>query len=169
MILFLLFLLVPVIEIVLFIEIGGAIGVWTTVAIIFLTAAIGATVARAQGLSTLGELQSRLDAGADPREPMAHGALLLVAGLLLLTPGFMTDAIGFSLLVPAVRAAVIRRLAKHMTVRAARGQTHARRPGDPPEPGAARGGGPVVDGDYEVIDDEDPPKPGESGWTRIPK
>ncbi len=158
MVLFLVFLLVPVIEIALFIELGGAIGVWATIAIIFLTAAIGATVARAQGLSTLGELQSRLDSGADPREPMAHGALLLIAGLLLLTPGFMTDAFGFALLVPPIRAAVIRKVANHMTVHAA---TH---------PGAQkRQSGPtVVDAEYEVVDEDEEPRRGDSGWTRDP-
>lgn len=157
MILFLVFLLVPVIEIVLFIEVGGVIGVWATIAIIFLTAAIGATVARAQGLSTLGELQSRLDAGADPREPMAHGALLLIAGLLLLTPGFMTDAIGFSLLIPAVRAAAIRRIASHMTVHTSHRGAH--RPHSGPT---------TVDGEYEVVDEDEPAKRGDSGWTRGP-
>jgi UPF0716 protein FxsA len=157
MILFLVFLLIPVIEIALFIQVGGVIGVWATIAIIFLTAAIGATVARAQGLSTLGELQSRLDAGADPREPMAHGALLLIAGLLLLTPGFMTDAIGFALLVPAVRAAAIRRIANHMTVHAA--HHGSRRPHSGPT---------TVDGEYEVVDEGDPEKRGDSGWTRGP-
>lgn len=162
MILFLIFLLVPVIEIALFIELGGAIGVWATIAIIFLTAAIGAAVARAQGLSTLGELQSRLDAGADPREPMAHGALLLIAGLLLLTPGFMTDAFGFALLVPPIRAAVIRRIAARMTVHAAtmhqQAHQHSRRPSSGPT---------IVEGDFEVVDEEQPRR-GDSGWTRDP-
>ncbi len=158
MILFLIFLLVPVIEIALFIELGGAIGVWATIAIIFLTAAIGAAVARAQGLSTLGELQARLDAGADPREPMAHGALLLIAGLLLLTPGFMTDAFGFALLVPPIRSAVIRRISARMTVHAASMHQQNRRP---------TGGPTVVEGDYEVVDEEDAPR-GDSGWTRDP-
>jgi len=158
MILFLVFLLIPVIEIVLFIEIGGAIGVWATIAIVFLTAAIGATVVRMQGLLTLAELQARLDAGADPRGPMAHGALLLVAGLLLLTPGFFTDAIGFALLIPAVRAAVIRRIAGHVTVHTSMHQRGPREPSGPT----------TVEGEYEVIDESEPEKPGQSGWTRHP-
>ena len=155
--LFLILLLIPLIEIALFIEIGGVIGVWTTIAITFLTAAIGAIVVRAQGLLTLGELQARLDAGADPREPMAHGALLLVAGLLLVTPGFMTDAMGFALLVPAIRAAVIRKIAARMTVHTL--HTGERRPPSGPT---------TVEGEYEIVDEDEPAKRGDSGWTKGP-
>lgn len=178
MILFLILLLVPVIEIILFIQLGGLIGVWTTVAIIFLTAAIGASVVRAQGLLTLSELQARLDAGADPSGPMAHGALLLVAGLLLVTPGFMTDAIGFLLLVPAVRAAVIRRISEHMVVHVAGARRNARgpgpqrdsQPGPRPDPRSSAPSDPtILEGEYEVIDEDEPQRRGTSGWTRDPR
>ncbi|TVQ59853.1 MAG: FxsA family protein [Rhodobacteraceae bacterium] len=98
---------VPLIEIVLFVQIGGAIGLWATIAIVLLTAAIGAAMLRAQGFAALGTLQNDLRRGRDPTPTLAHGALLLFAGALLLTPGFLTDAVGFALLTPQARSALI--------------------------------------------------------------
>lgn len=117
MLIFLLLVAVPIIEIALFIEVGGWLGLWPTIGIVVATALAGAALLRAQGMAALGELQRRVDQGGDPSGPLAHGALILVAGVVLLTPGFFTDAVGFLLLVPPVRAAVIRFLAKRVVVR----------------------------------------------------
>lgn len=135
---FLALLLVPLIEIALFIKVGGWLGLWPTLAVVVLTALAGAGLIRAQGIATLGEVRARLRRGEDPTGPLAHGALILVAGLLLLTPGFFTDSLGFALMVPAVRSAVIRFLARRLTVVAA-GRSWG--------PGA----GATVEGEYEVV------------------
>jgi UPF0716 protein FxsA len=98
--LFILFVAVPIIEIALFIQVGGWIGLWATLAIVVLTAALGTVLVRAQGLQTLRTLQSNVERGGDPMGPIAHGALILLAGVLLLTPGFFTDAVAVALLIP---------------------------------------------------------------------
>lgn len=108
LILLCLFVIVPVIEISLFIEVGSWIGLWPTIAIIFTTAIVGASLVRHQGLATLTSAQAQLQRGELPAEKVAEGVLLAVAGVLLLTPGFLTDALGLALLIPPVR----QRLAK---------------------------------------------------------
>lgn len=138
---FLALLLVPLIEIALFVELGGRLGLWPTLAVVVLTALAGAALIRAQGLVTLREIRARLERGEDPTGPLAHGTLILVAGLLLLTPGFFTDSLGLALLVPAVRAAVIRFLARRITVAAAGGPRR-------------RSAGETVEGEYEVVEPE---------------
>ncbi|MCL5776642.1 FxsA family protein [Limibaculum sp. FT325] len=162
--LFAILLIVPLIEIGLFIEIGGLIGLWPTIAIVILTAAAGTLLLRRQGLRALVELQSRLSEGRDPGAVLAHGAMILIAGVLLLTPGFFTDAVGFLLLVPPIRAALIAAAARRMTVV----HVHGRR-GHAPR---AHPGGRTVEGEYEDVTEAEPsPRadPGPpSGWTRRP-
>lgn len=94
---------IPLIELVLLIEIGQRIGTLPTIAIIVVTGILGATLARQQGLSVLGQLQSEMAEGRMPAVPLVDGVLVLVAAAVLLTPGLLTDAVGFTLLVPAVR------------------------------------------------------------------
>ena len=114
--LFLILLAVPVIEIGLFIEIGGWLGTWPTIGLVVLTALIGSILLRQQGLAAMREAQSRLAAGEDPGRLLADGAMILVAGALLLTPGFFTDAVGFLLLVPGVRTVLWTWMRKHIKV-----------------------------------------------------
>ena len=116
MYLFLAFLLVPIIEIALFIQVGGLIGLWPTLAIVVLTAVLGTWLVRTQGMMALGQLRSSFERLQDPAEPLAHGAMILFAGALLLTPGFFTDAFGFALLMPPVRMAVYRFLRAKVAV-----------------------------------------------------
>jgi len=97
------FIAIPVIEIALFIQVGGLIGLWPTLAIVVATAILGTHLVRGQGLSTLSKLQSNFSNLQDPTEALVYGAMILFAGALLLTPGFFTDAIGFLLLTPAFR------------------------------------------------------------------
>jgi UPF0716 protein FxsA len=104
--LLLLFTLVPLVELYLLIEIGGAIGVAPTIAIVIVTGVIGAALARWQGLGVLRRLQDDLSAGRPPTDALIDGLLIFVAGAVLLTPGLITDALGLLLLVPAGRAAV---------------------------------------------------------------
>jgi UPF0716 protein FxsA len=101
--LFIAFSLIPVIEIYLFIKIGGAIGALNTVVIVILTAFAGAYLARIQGMQTMFKVQSSLQQGIIPKEELIDALLIFVAGILLLTPGFLTDACGMMLLYPNTR------------------------------------------------------------------
>jgi UPF0716 protein FxsA len=115
--LLLLFIAIPVIELVLLIQIGGRIGLWATIAIIFATAIIGASLTRMQGAMTMARAQNAIREGRTPTAEMLDGLMIVIAGVVLLTPGFLTDAIGFALLVPSVRAACRNRLAKSLVNR----------------------------------------------------
>lgn len=99
----LLFILMPIIEIAVLIKVGGAIGLWATLAIVILTAVLGTAMLRQQGLSTMNQVRQRLGAGEMPAQQIIEGLLLLVGGVLLLTPGFVTDAFGFTCLFPLTR------------------------------------------------------------------
>ncbi len=172
--LFVLFIAVPLIEIGLFIRVGGWLTLWPTLGIVVLTAALGAWLARWQGLNTLHELQRSMDELRDPATPMAHGAMILFAGALLLTPGFLTDGIGFLLLVPAMRTLLMRLMI-------ARGhRIHMRRQHTAHAQAQRRGPGParhsesrrpasadIIEGEYEEATPTDRRK-GNSGWTRPP-
>jgi UPF0716 protein FxsA len=153
----LIFVGVPILEIVLFIEIGGAIGLLPTLAIIFLTAIAGVVIVRWQGMRALDRLRVSLETGQDAAGPIAHGALILVAGVLLVMPGFFTDFLGLLLLIPPVRSLLIGLGAPRVTVRAA---TYVRRPAGRPSPVE------TIEAEYEVIDDVPPQRRGGSGWTR---
>lgn len=107
--------LVPIIEIALLIQVGSAIGVIWTVLLIFLTALIGTALLRAQGLSVLMRSRSALGEGRVPATELAEGVSLAVGGALLLTPGFFTDAIGFCLLIPTTRKALVGWLSKRLS------------------------------------------------------
>ena len=141
-ILVLLFLIVPLAEIALLIEVGGAIGTLPTIAACVGTAALGGVLVRSQGRAVLAALSRALAEGRLPAREAFDGACILVAGALLMTPGFLTDAAGFALLVPALRTrlyrALVRRLERHVVVHV---ETH----------------GPVVD--LEPADVEPPPPP----------
>lgn len=104
--LFLLFALLPVAEIYLLVKAGGVIGAWPTVGIVLGTGALGAWLARRQGLSVLARIRENLARGVPPTGELADAALILVAGVLLVTPGFITDCAGLVLLLPPVRAAI---------------------------------------------------------------
>ncbi len=144
------FLVVPLIEIYLLIKVGGLIGAgWTIFCVVF-TAVLGAFLVRSQGFATLRRIQADLDAGALPAMSLLEGVCLLIAGALLLTPGFVTDAIGFACLTPVLRRAVIRYALERGLVHD-RGRSGADRgPGPGPEPD----GGTTVEGEYRRLDDE---------------
>ncbi|MFD1341205.1 FxsA family protein [Litorisediminicola beolgyonensis] len=159
------FLVVPLIEIGLFIQVGGLIGLWPTLAIVVVTAFLGTWLVRSQGASALAELRSSFETLRDPSEPLAHGAMILVAGALLLTPGFFTDAVGFALLTPPVRRAAFRWAKANIKVQ----KFEARTTHDPrrPQPQPRRPHqDDVIEGEFtEVGPDKKPTHPG-SGWTR---
>lgn len=97
------FVIVPLIEIYVLIQVGSQIGASTTIILVVSTALLGASLVRLQGLSALTRIHTALAQGETPAVPLLEGAMLLVAGALLLTPGFFTDALGFLVLVPRLR------------------------------------------------------------------
>jgi UPF0716 protein FxsA len=96
-------LIVPIVEITVFIMVGNVIGLWPTLGLVIGSAIIGALLLRSQGISTLMRIQKEVAAGRVPGRDMVHGVMIVVAGVLLLTPGLVTDAVGYLLFIPAVR------------------------------------------------------------------
>lgn len=143
--LLLLFILVPFVEIYVLIEVGSRIGAPWTIALVVLTAAIGAALVRRQGLATLSRVQASLDAGTLPAVELVEGAFLLVAGVLLLMPGFVTDAVGVTLLTPPARRALVQRLLARGVIRAAGTR--------PRSGGSGSGRGDTLEGEYRRVDD----------------
>ena len=113
-ILFALFIIVPIIEITVLMQVGELIGPWPTVAIVIISAWLGAKYVRQQGIATLQSVQTKMAQGEMPSSEIVTGLMLLVAGVLLVTPGFVTDVFGLSLLVPKVRKALANIVQKHM-------------------------------------------------------
>ncbi len=112
-----LLLVTPILEIAVFILIGGQIGVIMTLAMILLTAIIGSILLRVQGFSLLGRIQDKVQANELPGEELISGVMVLVAGVLLLTPGFVTDAIGFLLFFPPFRKILWNSIASKVIIR----------------------------------------------------
>ncbi|RMI09632.1 MAG: membrane protein FxsA [Calditrichaeota bacterium] len=106
--LFLLFTLVPIVELYVLIEVGSKIGALNTVLIILVTAITGAYMARTQGVQVIYQIQEALNAGRIPGRELLHGLFILLGGATLLTPGFITDVIGFTMLLPLTRKLYIR-------------------------------------------------------------
>lgn len=104
--LFLVFLIVPLIEIALFVIVGNAIGLWPTLLGVLVTALAGSFVLRIQGLALFNEIRQTMAQGMLPARALAEGMMVGIAGVLLLTPGYFTDLCGLLLLVPPVRAAI---------------------------------------------------------------
>ena len=104
--LFLAFTIIPIIEIFLLIEIGSMFGALTAVTLVILTGFLGAFLARMQGLQTLYRIQESLREGRMPSGELLDALLIVIAGLVLLTPGFLTDSAGFLLLIPATRNSI---------------------------------------------------------------
>jgi UPF0716 protein FxsA len=152
--LFIAFLAVPLIEIALFIQVGGAIGLFPTLLIVVVTAILGTFLVRNQGLLALEKVKSSFNQMRDPSEALAHGAMIVFAGALLLTPGFFTDAVGFALLVPGIRLSVFRWVRARIKVTAV--STGGTRPEQSD----------VIDGQYTEVSPETPEMRGPSGWTK---
>lgn len=159
--LFIAFLAIPLIEIALFIQIGGAIGLGWTLLTVVITAMLGTFLVRNQGALALGQLRSSFDQMQDPTEPLAHGAMILFSGALLLTPGFFTDAVGFLLLVPSVRASAFRAIKARVKVQSFSAGPGPQRPHSPQ--GSSRGD--VIDGEYSEVGADNDPNKKPSGWT----
>jgi len=147
-----LFVGVPLLELALLIEVGARIGALPTIGLCLLTAILGGLLVRSQGGQVIATLRRQLDRGRLPVEEAFHGVCILAAGLLLLTPGFVTDVLGFTLLVPAVRHRLYEILRRRMEARI----VDLRETPVPPEPS-------LIDVDYEEIDEDEKVPPGR-GW-----
>jgi UPF0716 protein FxsA len=111
-----LFVVVPMVELYLIIKVGDAIGALWTVMLVIMTAIIGVQMLKIQGISTLQRARTSIDRGSLPAMEMMEGLLLAVGGVLLITPGFITDTLGFLCLIPATRQAIVRYLMTHSTI-----------------------------------------------------
>ncbi len=138
------FLLVPLAEIYFLIQIGEIVGAGTTILLVVGTAVLGAWLVRIQGFATVARIQSCLARGEVPALPLMEGALILVAAVLLLTPGFITDSFGFLCLFPPTRRFLVGLGLRNF-------QVHA----NPPQPPGSRGDGRIIEGEYRR---EDPPR-----------
>ncbi len=153
-----LFIGVPLIEIALFVQIGGRIGITWTIVIVIATAMAGTALLRMQGLAVMRQAQDTMEAGGVPVESLIDGLFLLIAGILLLTPGFLTDFVGFLFFIPPVR----RSLGRYLWARVAKsgnvGFSSSRGGGRGPTT-ASPPGGVVIEG--EIV--EEIFSPGEAG------
>ena len=145
----LMLIIVPIIEITLFVQIGRAIGLGWTLLIILATAMLGARAIRRQGIGALARAQAQMANGKPPVGEIVHGVLILMAGILLLTPGFMTDALGFLLLFSATRLFVLEMAAGFILPKLF--SSFSVRRGSDRGPADAK----IIDGDYRVEDPDD--------------
>jgi UPF0716 protein FxsA len=111
------FVVVPIIEVLLLLEVGDRIGTVNTILVIILTGILGAYLMRLQGFAVLRRIQEDMSRGIPPAERVVEGALILGGGILLLTPGFFTDAIGFLLLIPQTRIYLLKRIRQAIEIR----------------------------------------------------
>lgn len=161
--LFVLIVAVPLIEIALFVTVGGWLGLWATLAIVLGTGMLGVMILRGQGRLARGmmaraNMARGMTAAQNPLVPVAHGALIAFAAILLILPGFLTDTLGLLLLIAPVRRGILALVSAQVSARAARMGVGARRQAGP-QPDII---------DAEVLDEvpgERGPQP-PSGWTR---
>jgi len=124
-VLFVLFIIIPIIEISVLMQVGELLGMWPTIGIVILSAWVGAKYVRQQGLATLQSVQAKMAQGEMPSSEIVTGLMLLVAGVLLVTPGFVTDIFGLALLVPGFRQLLATSVQKHINVNAHRAGVQA--------------------------------------------
>jgi len=123
--LLLIFIAVPLIDLAILFRVGRILSFWPTVSLVVLTGIVGAALAKHQGLRTLARINAELSAGRLPTSQLADGLLILLAGAVLMTPGFLTDLFGLLLLVPPFRRAVTRALTKYFKTRIVVTDIHA--------------------------------------------
>ena len=150
--LFLLFVALPIIEIAVLVNVGEMIGGWNTIAIVIFTAFAGAYLVRQQGLSTLTQAQQKMQTGQMPGQELAEGLLLVIAGVLLVTPGFVTDGLGFLFCLPMTRPVIAKLLVKNFPVNVV---TNPQQPFQQSQPfdHTHRNQGNVFEGEFEAKDD----------------
>jgi UPF0716 protein FxsA len=172
------FIGLPLLEIAVFIEVGGIIGLWPTIFATIATALAGSLLLRAQGLAVLNRARAQMDRGQLPAREMFDGVCLVLAGALLLVPGFVTDVFGLLLFIPPVRDLLRLAIGRRIAAKAARGEARIFVDGVEVGPGPQNGpqarrdqrAGRVIDGDYKDLggpDDNDSENPPQAGGQRI--
>tara|TARA_A200000159_G_scaffold89755_3_gene83255 strand:- start:48019 stop:48576 length:558 start_codon:yes stop_codon:yes gene_type:complete len=116
-VLFILFAVLPILEIALLVNVGSIIGGWNTIGIVILTAFIGSYFVKREGISTLQTAQAKMQRNEMPGKELVEGLMLVVAGVLLVTPGFITDILGFMFVLPGTRHLLAAQVSKHMKMR----------------------------------------------------
>lgn len=162
---------IPLLEIGLLVQLGKTIGLWWTLALVVATAAGGTFVLHRQGFAIINRVAETMAAGKPPVAPVIDGGFLMMAGMLLIMPGLISDALGLLLLIPQLRHAVaawsVRKLYRSMTVRTTtfqQRQTQSEAPwpgerqkehptGNPHDQAQTPGEGPVIDGEFERLDE----------------
>ncbi|MEO1090455.1 MAG: FxsA family protein [Pseudomonadota bacterium] len=152
--LFGIFIVIPLIEVALFVQAGRLFGLWPTLAACVISALVGSAIIKRQGTDLATRARQRLQAGVAPLREGFDGLCLVAAGFLMITPGFFTDLLGGLLLIPPARRWLYERVQRHVRV-------EGLEPGA--GPGARPGGGQappdVIDAEYDVLDDDGQPMP----------
>ncbi len=157
------FVVLPIIEIALFIQVGGVIGVLPVIALVLASAFAGVAIMRRQGARAAQDVQRAMQDFTDPARPMAHGALRMIGAVLMVVPGLFTSALGLLLQVPLLRDLILRRMAARVRV-SGTGFSHGPGAGFGADyPSGRRRDEGVIDGEYSVQDD--PPAPVREGLT----
>ncbi len=156
-----LFIVMPILEIALLLRVGAAFGWLPTLFIVITTAILGSAMLRQQGLATLAKARQRMDSGEMPAQQLLEGLMIMIGGVLLLTPGFVTDAFGFLCLIPPSRQWIAARVSARVMTGVAGAATSGGAPGfeskasSPRSPGAGTSvTGDIIDGDFKRIDDD---------------
>ncbi|MDC0663845.1 FxsA family protein [Marinobacter sp. SS21] len=146
----LLFIIMPIVEMTILIKVGTLIGALNTIGLVLLTAVIGAALLRHQGFATLLRANERLNSGELPAREVAEGLILAVGGALLLTPGFVTDTVGFLCLLPGSRHWLAAQALKKLVVSSQhQGFRFTMGTGEPFQPGRGpRGKDDIIEGEY---------------------
>ncbi len=156
-----LFIAMPIIEIALLLRVGEVFGWWPTLLYVIATAILGSSMLRQQGLATLNKARTRMDSGEMPAQQLLEGVFIMIGGVLLLTPGLVTDLLGFLCLIPVTRQWASAQLSTRAFVGFSGGMGAAAGPSrqntgasgkvSRKVPGGDRGD--IIDGDFERIDD----------------
>lgn len=139
------FIVIPLLEIMVFASVGDEIGLMNTLLLALITAIIGGMLVKRQGLQTIMAMRDSADRGQMPLSALFDGFCLVIAGATLITPGFITDTVGFLLLVPAVRSAIKAYIRDHTDIGMSGGEYQKHTPQNPN----------IIEGEYEQVSDED--------------
>ena len=153
-ILFLMFIVVPVIEMYILIKVGASIGGFYTISLVLATALIGVSLLKKQGLSTFMNAQQKMQTGQMPITEIAEGLMLAVAGALLMTPGFVTDTIGFILLTPVLRQVIAKRVFQAWLLNAQKSGAYQQTSYRQARSTSAFNESGVIEGEFKEVEDE---------------